>query len=212
MRGTVPGLVSPHPLAARLPAVFQEEDRLILAFTESLDALLAPVISVLDNLPAYLSASHAPDDLLDWIAGWLGLVLDPAWAEPRRRELVARAADLLRTRGTPDGIRDLVALVTGCEVRVSDSGGVNWHRNNAGGLPGDPGCRVAVEVKPAPGQTVDEPAIRALLDALVPAHVLCRLTVAPAVDPVPAPRSTFDAALTSDAPRDDPTPTDPRLS
>lgn len=179
MRGTVAGLLSPYPLAESVPAVFREDDDVFLAFAAALDGLLAPIISALDNLPAYFSARHAPEDLLDWLAGWLGLVLDPAWPETRRRELVLRAADLLRLRGTPDGIRDVVALVTGCPVRVRDSGGVRASQTRGEPLPGDPGCWVAVEVLRPEGREIDEEALHALLAAVVPAHVVFHLTVVP---------------------------------
>src|SRR4051812_40248157 len=130
MRGTIENLVSPYPMADSLPGVFRDDDPLLTSFAASLDDLLAPLISVLDNLPAYISAAHAPDDLLEWVASWLGFGIDPGWPEHRRRLLVATAPELLARRGTVEGMRLLVQLVTGCTVTVEDSGGVAANTTN----------------------------------------------------------------------------------
>lgn len=54
-------------------------------------------------------------DFLTWLASWLGLALDRHWPEKRRRELVRRAHELYRRRGTPYGLRLHLELYLGLE-------------------------------------------------------------------------------------------------
>ena len=100
MRGTVGGLLSPHPLGAGLPAVYQDEDPFVMRMTRAFDELLAPVIATLDNLSAYFDPALAPEDFVDWLAEWVGMELDDNWPVELRRAVVASATDLLGRRGT----------------------------------------------------------------------------------------------------------------
>ena len=56
-----------------------QDDSFALGFTAALDEVLAPVFNSLDNLDSYLDPELSPEDFLDWLAGWLGLVLDEDW-------------------------------------------------------------------------------------------------------------------------------------
>lgn len=151
-RGTVPGLASPYRIAQFLPAVYQEDDPFITRFTSGLDEVLAPVMSTLDCIEAYLDPLLAPEDFLDWLGSWVGAVTDERTPLPLRRMAVARAAALHRNRGTLAGLCDLVELLTGGRVEVSDSGGTAWSATPDTPAPGEaaPWVRVRVEVD-APG-------------------------------------------------------------
>ncbi|MGH9198184.1 MAG: phage tail protein, partial [Acidimicrobiia bacterium] len=75
MRESAPDLETPYPLGQTLPAIFQEDD-FALRFVSAFDRVLAPVISTLDNVSAYLDPKIAPPDFVEWLAGWVGLALD----------------------------------------------------------------------------------------------------------------------------------------
>jgi phage tail-like protein len=89
-RGLVRGLISPHPLGSSLPALFQEDD-FTQRFVSAFDAVLAPIFAALDNFPAYLDPWLAPEDFLEWLGSWFGIVLDESWSLARRRALITRA-------------------------------------------------------------------------------------------------------------------------
>jgi phage tail-like protein len=170
MRRAVAGLDTPYPIGTLLPAVFQE-DPVAMRWTAALDEVLAPAISTLDCLAAYLDPMLAPDDFVRWLAGWLGTVLDENWPLDRQRAAVAQSVRLYRLRGTAEGLRALVELVTGGEVELAESGGVHWSTAPNAALPGRAEARVAVRVTVPRGTSVDLTALEELIVAEKPAHV-----------------------------------------
>lgn len=171
MRGAAPELPSPHPLASELPGLLRADD-LCVRFTEGLDPTLAPVLSTLDNLAAYLDPGVAPADFLDWLAGWFGLALHPALPEERRRALVAAASELQRWRGTAWGVAALVELVTGDAPVVDDGGGVWATLDPATPLPGASEGIVRIRLRrPLAADLLAE--LRGAVRAGLPAHLGC---------------------------------------
>ena len=170
MRGMVPELASPHPVGMRLPALYLDDD-FAQRYTSAFDDVLAPVFATLDSLASYLDPRLAPEDFVDWLAGWVALSLDENWSLERRRELVARAVDLHRWRGTARGLAEHLELVTGGEVEIRDSGGCAWSATSGGPLPGDDSgvLHVLVQV-PDPGE-VDPARLEALIAEVKPAHL-----------------------------------------
>ena len=115
-------------LRGGLPAVYQEGDfgmRLIGA----LEAVLDPIHAILDALPAHFSPDHAPRDVLELLAAWLGVELDESQTVGHQREIVRRAAEIGRWRGTPRGLTLALELAfPDVRLRVEDQGGVRWSR------------------------------------------------------------------------------------
>jgi phage tail-like protein len=177
MRGLVAGLPSPHPLGRRLPAVYQEEDPFTMRLTEALDDVLAPVISTLDNLPAYVDPRLTPDDFLDWLAGWVAFDLDEAWDASRRRLAVTQAVDLLRRRGTASGLAAEVRMVTGAEVEVVENGGTSWSLDPMSQLVGTPVPTLLVRITAHDPSTIDVDRLHRMVEAAKPAHVPHRIEV-----------------------------------
>jgi phage tail-like protein len=177
MRGTVPGLSSPYPLGEFLPAVFQEHDQYTMRWTEALDEVLAPLILALDCITAYIDPLLAPEDFLQWLSGWSGVLLDENWPVDRRRSLAAAAVGLYRSRGTVSGLRAHLELVTGGQVEITDNGRVTCSRTPNGDLPGEPAPVLTVRVTVADQAEVNARALEALIRATKPAHVLHRLEV-----------------------------------
>lgn len=172
-RGTVPGLPVKTPIGELLPSIYQTEDEFLLRFTSGLDDVIAPVVTTLDCLDAYVDPLLAPADFLDWLANWVGLdvTLDSALEDdvPRMRLAVSQAVRLYRLRGTPAGLREHLELVTGGSVSIADSGGVSVSTTPDSDLPGEDTPRLAVRV-------AGSPTLHQLVDAVVraskPAHVV----------------------------------------
>lgn len=105
-----------------LPALYREDagsadflERFLANFEGTFTALEDRIASA----AALFDVRSAPADTLDWLAGWLGLVLDPALGETRRRQLIAHALPLYQYRGTPQALR--LALTLAMSECVSDA-------------------------------------------------------------------------------------------
>jgi len=176
MRAGVPDLPSAHPIGLRLPSVYLEDDftqRMVSAF----DEVLAPIFTTLDCLESYQDPELAPADFLDLLAGWVALDLDDGWTLAQRRALVAHALRLHRWRGTPRGIAEQVALLTGGDVEVADSGGCTYSTEPGPALGAAPVQAVRVTVRVADPARVDPRRLREIVAGAVPAHVISTVEV-----------------------------------
>jgi phage tail-like protein len=193
MRGTIVGLPSPRPFAAELPGLYhQPADSgdgavprvgrvrvrpLAERFLAALDEVLAPVFSTLDNVDAYLDPWLAPSDFVDFIAGWVAAPPDETWPLERRRELVAHALPLHALRGTAAGLARQVRAYTGIEPEIEESGGIAWSTTADSPLPGEPRPRVHVRLRVRDPAALDVRHVRALVEAVRPAHVLASVEI-----------------------------------
>jgi phage tail-like protein len=177
MRGLIGGLPSPHPLGAALPAVYQEEDQFAMRLTSAFDDALAPIVSTLDNLPAYFAPSLTPEDFLAWLSDWVAFDLDETWSVARRREAVARAVDILRRRGTSIGLAEEVALVTGGEAEIIENGGTAWSLDPASPMVGSPKPALIVRVRVDDPSAIDADRLDRIISAAKPAHIPHRVEI-----------------------------------
>lgn len=169
-RGHVPDLPSSRPMGPTLPGLYQE-DEFTQRFMTAFDEVLAPVMSTIDNFPAYLDPALTPDDFLDWLAGWVGVLLDETWPIERRRAFISVATQLYRTRGTAAGLAAQVRLFTAGEVEIEESGGSAWSPTADAEPPGSPDFSVTVKVTPPAKGKIEPARLNALVAAAKPAHV-----------------------------------------
>lgn len=107
-----------------LPSLYQDGD-FGMRFVGALEELLDPIVAVLDALPAHFDPNHAPRDILELLSAWLGVDLDETQDIRHQREMVRRAAELGRRRGTVKGLELALALhFPELPMRVEDNGGV----------------------------------------------------------------------------------------
>lgn len=101
-----------HTLTRRLPAVFEDNDQ--AGFLHRYLALFDGLLHDLDQRSArrelLLDPESAPAEALDWLASFVGLVLDERWPVRDRRLLIAQAAWLYRYRGTVAALTRYLAL------------------------------------------------------------------------------------------------------
>ena len=113
---------------AALPAIYRIEDR-----TTFLKRLLGIFGDVLDSAESQVYGFHRQFDparcdetFLPWLATWVALTLDETWGAEKRRDLIARAAALYRTRGTVAGLKEFIEVYTGLKADILEEGTGSW--------------------------------------------------------------------------------------
>lgn len=96
-----------------LPDVYADEE----ISASFLDRFLANTEGLLTRFEDRVAQSQqlfdsrtAPDEFIDWMAGWLGASIEPSWDEQRKRLFLDNAELLFRWRGTPLGLKAIVKL------------------------------------------------------------------------------------------------------
>lgn len=168
---------TPSPLTGTLPSLLRE-DAFARQLCDGLDIVLAPVLLSLDSFPAYLDVGTTPEDMLPWLAQWVGLGVDPAQDAAEQRELLRTARDLHAFQGTRRGIQLAVKAALGIEVDVVETGAASWSTRADADLPGEPGPAVVVTARPESDREVDIDRFDAVVRAVSPGHVRCRVQVA----------------------------------
>lgn len=96
-----------------LPAVFQD-DPAMAAFLEQylsmFESVFTDVEEEISAATRYLDPEGIPGEALSWLASWLALSPDETWSTAGKRELVRRAHDLFKKRGTRQGLRELLSI------------------------------------------------------------------------------------------------------
>ncbi|MFG2333306.1 phage tail protein [Streptomyces sp. NPDC048604] len=167
-RRIVPGLRTRHPLGPQLPGVYADDD-FVQRLTEGFDEVLAPVLAVLDSLPAYFDPRLAPDDLLALLAAWVG-------AEGAVRGAVRGHA----SRGTANGLAEQIRQVFGITPEIEESGGTVWSPTARTPLPGTPRPHLTVRLRVPDAGAVDAAAVSAFVARNRPVHVPFTVEVIPA--------------------------------
>ena len=73
-------------------------------FLANLEGLSTTLEDQVANVELLFDCRSTPREFLDWLAGWLGVVLDPAWDESRRRLFLRHAHRFFLCRGTIRGL------------------------------------------------------------------------------------------------------------
>ncbi|MDE2778230.1 MAG: phage tail protein [Chloroflexota bacterium] len=157
-----------------LPALYSESEfmgRFLMIF----ESILGPLEGMIDNMAYYLDPALCPEELLPWLASWMGLEMDYSWPVERRRELVASADFLFRWRGTRRGLREYLRLYTGVEPQITeDFGGIGLGgehelgQNTVLGGGNQHVFTVTFEVDDA--NSINESRVRQIIETEKPAH------------------------------------------
>jgi phage tail-like protein len=110
-----------HDYLRRLPKVFSRDAQqasFLRRYLAMFDGLIGDLDGRASSRQALLDAASIPETALPWLAGFLGLVLDPRWPTHVKRAILAEAAWLFRFRGTIRGLRRFLDLFTGTNIII----------------------------------------------------------------------------------------------
>jgi phage tail-like protein len=175
-RAYVPGLPTPRPFVDLIPAALQEDpfcSRMVTAF----DDVLAPVFNTLDCFDSYLDPQLAPEDFVDWLAGWVGVEIDETWNLERRRRLIQDAVNLYRIRGSLEALAAHIALYSGSVPEIEDNGGCSWSQTAGSELPGSAQPYLRVRLQVDESSDIRRSTVNRIVEANRPAHVPFELEV-----------------------------------
>jgi phage tail-like protein len=164
-------------LRDNLPGMYGEGD-FGMRFVGALEVLLDPLMAALDNLPEHFDPAYAPRDVLDLLTEWLGLEHDEARSGEERRRIVRMAPELMRRRGTREGLELALELAfPGVPLRVEDGGSITWslETTESEEKPSEPPSFIVYCDEPLAETRLA--AVARLIDQAKPAHVKYRLRV-----------------------------------
>ena len=96
-----------------LPDVYQETDRsaaFLAQYLSAFESMFVDIETEIDRIGRYFDPHAVPSDALSWLEQWLALEPADGWPEDARRELLARAPELYKRRGTKAGLRSILEL------------------------------------------------------------------------------------------------------
>ncbi|MED5371469.1 MAG: phage tail protein [Myxococcota bacterium] len=82
--------------------------------------LMTTVVDKVTDIPSITDPLTCDPRFLPWMASWVGFSLDESLPLHQQRELTRRAIRLYRTRGTKQGMEEIVKVLTNAPVAVSE--------------------------------------------------------------------------------------------
>jgi phage tail-like protein len=143
----------PRPLA---------EDEFMGRFLGIFEEIAGGLRSRIDRFHLDLDPGLAPPEFLRWMAGWLGMALDPSLPEEHQRALLRAAGPMFPLRGTKLGLQGLLEAFTRSKVEITDGGGVFGDR-------GAPAATNQVVIKVSTSGAISEAHLLELVQLEVPA-------------------------------------------
>ena len=111
-------------LLGQLPMGMLEDD-FFARFVGIFQQVATTFLDGVDNLDSIVDVTVAPDPVVRWLGGWLGIdSIDSSLPHELQRRIVIETGRMLAWRGTRQGLTRFLELVSGGPVEVEETGGV----------------------------------------------------------------------------------------
>lgn len=161
------------------------------------ESVLDPLERTVGQLHYYLDPCVAPEPVLSWLAAWVGIATTGRWPEARRRELIERATELYRWRGTRQGLSEYLQIYTAVAPQIFEP----WQKVELGQgrsvALGPSEFLVLVDASASQSHWVTRETIVKIIEATKPVHTAYVLEYRP---PAAQPSGAGDGARGTPAP------------
>lgn len=114
----------PDWLLAQLPMGMLEDD-FFVRFVGIFQELGSTLVEQADNLERIIDVTVAPEPVVRFLGTWIGVhSIDASLPHELQRRVVRESAQVLRWRGTRQGLQRFLELMSGGPATVEESGGV----------------------------------------------------------------------------------------
>jgi phage tail-like protein len=99
-----------------LPSVYQEDEKsrdFLERYLALYESFFVDMEEKIGGIAQYFDADAVSGPFLKWLATWFAIVVDDSWGEEQLRNLLKRAPELYKRRGTKRAMEDLIEIYTG---------------------------------------------------------------------------------------------------
>jgi len=118
-------MVSQRNLVRFLPGIFQREDptggNFLRDFLWIFQHIIDGINQKIDGVHEIFDPHETPAEFLPWLASWSAFTIDENWPEEQRRELIKKAMEFYRIRGTKKGLINWLELFTGTTPTILEN-------------------------------------------------------------------------------------------
>jgi phage tail-like protein len=101
------------------------DDNLFFRFASMFQEVATTHLDNVDNIPNLVDLSVAPEQMVRWMATWLGSQsIDSSLPTDLQRRILRESGLILAWRGTRRGLTRFLELLSGDQVEINDSGSV----------------------------------------------------------------------------------------
>lgn len=173
---------------AHLPAILHQGSfmgRFLLAFEAILSGGVKPpdgyseelplgLEAVLNDIASYFTPEETPEDFLPWLSQWVARSISDDWSTATTRTMLSQAVALYKTRGTRQGIQDVLNV---CLGTASTEGGATVTEVNDDARPHFFEVTLVVTERNPSELAKKARLVRAIVDQEKPAHTYYSLTI-----------------------------------
>lgn len=105
-----------------LPGIFQDSDEEHADFLKRFLSIQQHVAlqtdEKLESIHTFFDPRETPEKFLPWLGSWVAMSLHEGWSEARRREVIYRASEMYKLRGTAVGLKLSLRLFAEVEAEI----------------------------------------------------------------------------------------------